>query len=82
MQEVYSFGLKTSLVCFTSSVVPPQGVLLLLKTGYLTAHKLPDTEYYNVPQERKRVIFIEFLMNLEKKFSFNLLRIAFLSACR
>ncbi len=43
------------------------------EAGYSISYKLLDAKNYNVPQSRKRVIFIGFRADLGKKFSFNTL---------
>ena len=40
------------------------------KRGYNVSYKLLDAKYYNVPQERKRVIVVGYHKNLGKKFEF------------
>ena len=44
------------------------------EAGYIVSYKLLDTKYYGVPQERKRVIFIGFHVDLNKKFCFDKLK--------
>ena len=41
------------------------------EAGYIISYKLLDAKNYNVPQERKRVIFVGFHCKLNKRFSFN-----------
>jgi DNA (cytosine-5)-methyltransferase 1 len=41
------------------------------EVGYVVAYKLLDAKNYNVPQERKRVIFVGFHANLGKRFDFD-----------
>lgn len=43
------------------------------EAGYVVSFKLLNAMYYNVPQDRKRVIFIGYHVNLNKPFDFNLL---------
>ncbi len=40
------------------------------EAGYKVAYKLLDAKTYNVPQERKRVIFIGYRIDLNQEFSF------------
>ncbi|PIG91345.1 DNA cytosine methyltransferase [Gloeocapsopsis sp. IPPAS B-1203] len=41
------------------------------EAGYNTSYKLLNALYYNVPQDRKRVIFIGYRYDLKKQFDFN-----------
>lgn len=41
------------------------------EAGYNTSYKLLNALYYNVPQDRKRVIFIGYRCDLHKQFDFN-----------
>lgn len=44
------------------------------EAGYVISYKLLNAKYYNVPQDRKRVIFIGYHVDLNKRFNFDLLR--------
>lgn len=44
------------------------------ESGYVVSYKLLNTVNYNVPQDRKRVIFIGYHTSLNKKFDFELLK--------
>jgi len=41
------------------------------EAGYNTSYKLLNALYYNVPQDRKRVIFVGYRCDLQKQFNFN-----------
>jgi DNA (cytosine-5)-methyltransferase 1 len=41
------------------------------EAGYNTSYKLLSALYYNVPQDRKRVIFVGYRCDLQKQFNFN-----------
>ena len=41
------------------------------EAGYRVSYTLLDAKYYNVPQERKRVIFIGYRIDLDQEFSFD-----------
>lgn len=43
------------------------------KAGYNVSYKLLNTMYYNVPQDRKRVIFVGYRSDLKKQFNFDCL---------
>lgn len=44
------------------------------KAGYEVSYKLLNSKFYNVPQDRERVIFIGYHHRLQKKFNFNQLQ--------
>ena len=44
------------------------------ESGYVVSYKLLNAVNYNVPQDRKRVIFIGYHTSLNKKFDFDLLK--------
>jgi len=44
------------------------------EAGYVVSHKLLNAQNYNVPQERKRVIFVGLHIDLSKKFSFDMVK--------
>jgi DNA (cytosine-5)-methyltransferase 1 len=44
------------------------------EAGYAISFKLLNAMHYNVPQDRKRVIFIGYRNDLKKRFNFNLLK--------
>ena len=44
------------------------------ESGYVVSYKLLNTVNYNVPQDRKRVIFIGYHTSLGKRFDFDLLQ--------
>jgi DNA (cytosine-5)-methyltransferase 1 len=44
------------------------------EAGYVVSLKLLNAMFYNVPQDRKRVILIGYHLNLQKYFSFSLLK--------
>ncbi len=46
----------------------------LEEAGYVVSFALLNAKNYNVPQERKRVIFIGYHVDLNKRFDFNLLQ--------
>lgn len=43
------------------------------EAGYVISYKLLNSRHYNVPQDRKRVIFIGYHIDLNKCFDFNIL---------
>jgi DNA (cytosine-5)-methyltransferase 1 len=44
------------------------------EAGYAISYKLLNAIRYNVPQDRKRVIFVGYHVNLKKRFNFGLLK--------
>jgi DNA (cytosine-5)-methyltransferase 1 len=44
----------------------------LEEAGYIVSFALLNAKHYNVPQERKRVIFVGYHVDLNKRFDFNL----------
>ncbi len=44
------------------------------EAGYVISYKLLDAQNYDIPQERKRVIFVGFHISLNKRFLFNALK--------
>ncbi len=49
-------------------------IAALEEAGYVVSFALLNAKDYNVPQERKRVIFIGYHIDLNKRFDFNLLQ--------
>ena len=43
------------------------------EAGYVISYKLLNARHYNVPQDRKRVIFVGYHVDLNKRFDFDLL---------
>lgn len=43
------------------------------EAGYITSYKLLNAMYYNVPQNRERVIFVGYHLNLRRQFDFDCL---------
>lgn len=43
------------------------------EAGYNVSYKLLNAKYYNVPQDRKRVIFVGYRFDLKKQFNFDCL---------
>lgn len=41
------------------------------EAGYVIAYKLLNAMYYNVPQDRKRVIFVGYHLSLKRRFNFD-----------
>ncbi|MDF5731840.1 MAG: DNA cytosine methyltransferase [Rhizonema sp. PD38] len=46
------------------------------EAGYVVAYRLLDAKNYNVPQERKRIIFVGFHVRLGKRFHFDAVKLS------